>query len=193
MFDGRSQIHVLLLAKSVPPHATKALGGERRHSSYSFSTSALDGGEWSASRPDRALPPGKGPPSTHCTGGWVGLRAGLDTEVRGKFLSPLPGIEPRSLRRQARRRTLYWLSYPAPMCIIVVRINHTEWKDTESLNCLFQALCLTICPSRNLSHLPLPEGNWKFLLPLPLDSHDLENLAPILHQLVFALYLHTKK
>jgi hypothetical protein len=36
--------------------------GERRYSSYSFTTSALDGGEWSASRPCRALPPGKGPP-----------------------------------------------------------------------------------------------------------------------------------
>jgi hypothetical protein len=32
------------------------------YSSYSFTTSALDGGEWSASRPCRALPPGKGPP-----------------------------------------------------------------------------------------------------------------------------------
>jgi hypothetical protein len=30
--------------------------------SYSFSTSALDRGEWSASRPGRALAPGKGPP-----------------------------------------------------------------------------------------------------------------------------------
>jgi hypothetical protein len=29
--------------------------------SYSFLTSALDGGEWSASRSGRALPPGKGP------------------------------------------------------------------------------------------------------------------------------------
>jgi hypothetical protein len=36
--------------------------GERRYSSYSFLTSALDGGEWSASRPGRALPPGKGSP-----------------------------------------------------------------------------------------------------------------------------------
>jgi hypothetical protein len=35
--------------------------GERRYSTYSFLTSALDGGEWSASRPARALPPGKGP------------------------------------------------------------------------------------------------------------------------------------
>jgi hypothetical protein len=33
--------------------------------------------------------------STHCTGGWMGPRAGLDTEARGKILLPLPGIEPR--------------------------------------------------------------------------------------------------
>jgi hypothetical protein len=36
--------------------------GERMYSSYTFTTSALDGGEWSASLPGRALPPGKGPP-----------------------------------------------------------------------------------------------------------------------------------
>jgi hypothetical protein len=33
--------------------------GERKYSSYSFTTSALDGSEWSASCPGRALPPGK--------------------------------------------------------------------------------------------------------------------------------------
>jgi hypothetical protein len=36
--------------------------GERRYSCYSSLTSALDGSEWSASRPSRALPPGKGSP-----------------------------------------------------------------------------------------------------------------------------------
>jgi hypothetical protein len=36
--------------------------GVRRYSSYSFTTSALNRGEWSASRPGRALTPGKGPP-----------------------------------------------------------------------------------------------------------------------------------
>jgi hypothetical protein len=36
--------------------------GDRRYSSYSFLTSALERGEWSASRPGRALPPGKEPP-----------------------------------------------------------------------------------------------------------------------------------
>jgi hypothetical protein len=63
----------------------EAQGGERVYSSYSFTSSVLDGGEWSASRPGRALPPRKDPHGTHCTGGWVGLRAGLDTEARGKI------------------------------------------------------------------------------------------------------------
>jgi hypothetical protein len=48
-------------SKAVPLHAMVALGGERKYSPYSFLTSALDGDEWSASRPVRALPPGKGP------------------------------------------------------------------------------------------------------------------------------------
>jgi hypothetical protein len=32
-----------------------------------------------------ALYPQEMTPGTHWTGGWVGLRAGLDTEARGKF------------------------------------------------------------------------------------------------------------
>jgi hypothetical protein len=36
--------------------------GERMYSSYSFTISALDGGEWSALLPGRAFSPGKGPP-----------------------------------------------------------------------------------------------------------------------------------
>jgi hypothetical protein len=86
--------------------------GEKRYSSYSVLTSALDGGEWSASRPGCALAPGKGPPSTHSTAGWVCLRAGLDTEARGKILLPLPEIEPRLPSRPVRSQTLYWLDYP---------------------------------------------------------------------------------
>jgi hypothetical protein len=44
-------------SKAVPLHALEAHGGERKYS-YSYLTSTLDGGEWSASRPGRALPPG---------------------------------------------------------------------------------------------------------------------------------------
>jgi len=85
---------------------------EARPSNQSDGNSALDGGEWSASRPGRSLAPGKGPPGAHCTGGWVGPRAGLD---RGRRKNPLflPGIKPRSPGRPARIQTLYCLSYPA--------------------------------------------------------------------------------
>jgi hypothetical protein len=48
-------------AKAVPLHATELLLGEKRYTSYSFLTSALDGGEWSVSCPSRTLGPGKGP------------------------------------------------------------------------------------------------------------------------------------
>jgi hypothetical protein len=84
-----------------------------RYSSYSLSTSALDGGEWSASRPGRALAPGNGTPGTRWTGGWVGPRAGVEKEARGKIFSSMPRIEPRSPGRPARRQSLYRLSYPA--------------------------------------------------------------------------------
>jgi hypothetical protein len=54
-----------------------------------------------------ALCPGERNPGTHCTGGWVGPRAGLDTEASGKILSPLPGIEPLSPGRPVRSQTVY--------------------------------------------------------------------------------------
>jgi hypothetical protein len=44
--------------KAVPQHTPWRRRGEKRYSSCSFLTSALDGSEWSASRPG----PGKGPP-----------------------------------------------------------------------------------------------------------------------------------
>jgi hypothetical protein len=47
---------------------------ERRFSSYSFSTSALDGGEWPASRPGRAFTPGERTPVP------IGQEAGWDPE-----------------------------------------------------------------------------------------------------------------
>jgi hypothetical protein len=60
--------------KAVPLHAAKELGEgeERRYSFYSFSTSALDWGEWSESRPGRGLAPGKGSPvPTRQEAGWA--------------------------------------------------------------------------------------------------------------------------
>jgi hypothetical protein len=59
------------------------------------------------------ITPGERTLGTHCTRGWVGPRAGLDTEARGKTLSPLPGIEPQSPGHPVRSQTLYCPSYPS--------------------------------------------------------------------------------
>jgi hypothetical protein len=74
-----------------------------------FLTSALVGGEWSASRPDRFIP-GERAPDTHWIGGWMGPRAGLDAVVERKFLT-LPGLQLRPLGRPARSQSLYRLRY----------------------------------------------------------------------------------
>jgi hypothetical protein len=57
-----------------------------------------------------ALYPRGRAPGTHCIGGWVGPRAGRDTEVRGKILCLRRGSNP---GRPLRSQTLYWLRYPA--------------------------------------------------------------------------------
>jgi hypothetical protein len=83
----------------------EAQRSERIYSSCSFTTSALDGGEWLASHPGRVLPPGKGPPVP------IGQEAGWAPEPvwtqRLEEKSPLPGIEPRSPGRPVRSQTLY--------------------------------------------------------------------------------------
>jgi hypothetical protein len=50
------------IKKSCPTASHAGAWGKRRYSSYSFSISVLDGGEWSASHLGYALAPGKEPP-----------------------------------------------------------------------------------------------------------------------------------
>jgi hypothetical protein len=80
--------------------------GERRFSSYSFMTSAVDGVS-GQSHVSAALYPRERAPCTDWTGCWVGLRSGLDTKVSGKIPLPLPGIKPRSPGRPVRSHSLY--------------------------------------------------------------------------------------
>jgi hypothetical protein len=62
----------MIKGKAVPQHNYGGAWGERIYSSYSFTSSALDGIEWSVSRPGRALQLGKGPPvPTLQVAGWA--------------------------------------------------------------------------------------------------------------------------
>jgi hypothetical protein len=59
---------------------------------HMFLTSALDGGEWWASRPGR-FTPGERAPVAHLIKAWVDPRGDLLAGVKKKCLQP-PGIEP---------------------------------------------------------------------------------------------------
>jgi hypothetical protein len=69
--------------------------GEWRYSSTHSLTWALDGGEWSTSRPGR-FTHRESAPGTHWTGGWVGPRAVLDAVVKRKIPSPHRESNPRT-------------------------------------------------------------------------------------------------
>ena len=132
-------------------------------------TAALEGGEWSAARPGRTLPPGKTRyPLYRRLGGPVG-RSG---RVR-KCLAPT-GI--RSPNRPARSESLYRLSYPGPRkqnkyikkkiyrvrdrtrgytaCIwtlLITRTRHINFvpmsTDLHTLYGCVSSTCLTVTPN----------------------------------------------
>jgi hypothetical protein len=78
-----------------------------------------------------ALCPGIRTPGTHCTGGWVDPRAGLDTEVRG---------------RPACSQTLYWLSYAgSPIYLQNHPITHKPRDLKRRCIILFQQAGLGPC------------------------------------------------
>jgi hypothetical protein len=61
-YNRKEETGITSKSKAVPLHAMEGLGGRGGRAPTHTKTSALDGGEWSASRPGRSLPPGKGPP-----------------------------------------------------------------------------------------------------------------------------------
>jgi hypothetical protein len=73
--------------------------------------SALVGGEWSVTRPDR-LTPEEITPGTHWIEGCVGPRTGMDDADKRKILPQLE-LELRPLCRRAGSQLLYRLSYPS--------------------------------------------------------------------------------
>jgi hypothetical protein len=77
-----SKIKLNLSLCLTKPHAMKTYGGVEMYF-HAFLTSALGIGDWSASHTSR-FTLGKRTSSTHCVGGWVGPRAGLNVASEGK-------------------------------------------------------------------------------------------------------------
>jgi hypothetical protein len=83
----------LCFFNSAPRH--EGVLAEWRYSSTDSLTSALDGGEWSASRPCHFTPKERAP-GIHWIGGWVDPRAVLDAVVKRKIPSSRRESNPRT-------------------------------------------------------------------------------------------------
>jgi hypothetical protein len=119
--------HIWLKSKAVPLHANGGAWGKRKYSSYSFFTTAIDRGEWSASCPCRALAPGKGPPVPMAQdAGWA-TKPFMTQESKGKILLPLLRMETQLPGRPVRSQTLYWLSHPGSSNSFSMIKTRTRW------------------------------------------------------------------
>jgi len=100
----------------------KTSGGlEVQH--HELLTSSLDGDEWLASRPSR-FTPGVGSPETHCIGGSVVPKAGLDAVVKRKKSHQCPCRELNPCRLHS-----HWGTAASQTRINVGETETTWWKD----------------------------------------------------------------
>jgi hypothetical protein len=97
--------------------------------------------------PQPCFIPRKRTPSTHCTAGWMGPRASLDAEARGKILCLYKGSNPSC---PVHSQTLYWLSYPAHIYHLTC-IEEQMWNIPELFyahTSIFQVLSWPHCKIR---------------------------------------------
>jgi hypothetical protein len=106
---GKGNLFPCLFFNWTPRHEG-ALGKWKYSSTHSL-TSALEGGEWSASRLGRFIPRERAP-DTHWIGGWVGPRAVLDAVVKRKIPKPC------------------WESNPRTLIVQTVAQRFTDWTIT---------------------------------------------------------------
>jgi hypothetical protein len=97
-------------SKAVPLHAMEALGGRGGIAPTHSRPRHYMGVSGQHHAPAALYPRGKDP-GTHCTGDWVGPRAGLDTEARGKILCPRRGSNPLTLCSKNLQNTAWILNW----------------------------------------------------------------------------------
>jgi hypothetical protein len=116
--------------------------------------------------------PGERTPCTHCTGSWVGPRAGLDTDVRRKILLPLPDIELQLPGRPVRSQTLLTELLGSS----IVRVSHTILVTLQVPTPLPASLHETI-PTANCI---LTKRNPFWELDWVIDVHDMNYSVKVL-------------
>jgi hypothetical protein len=128
--------------------------------------------------------PGERTPGTHCTGGWVDSRAGLDAEVRRKILCLCRGSNPgRSVPCQA----LSWLSYRGSLdATLVLRNlptgNNRNHITAQNITSLYRDsnewIPYMLHPIREIAHIMNRPNNWPILLSISRTGRFFVNFLP---------------
>jgi hypothetical protein len=101
--------------------------------------------------PAALYPRGKDP-GTHCTGGWVGPRAGLDTEARGKILCPCRGSNPdRPIVQTVVRHYTDWATRGHVTSVKSDLMIKNSWHFRVLYMCILQMYCLSHVTSSDVS------------------------------------------
>jgi hypothetical protein len=119
------------------------------YSSYSFSTPALDGGEWSASRPGRTLAPGKVP--TVQEAGWT-LEPVWTQRLHEKSFRLCRGsnTDRPVLRPVARHYTAWATRLPCAFSILIKQLNTALYlRQENSTTAVTSATLLGSCLSHD--------------------------------------------
>jgi hypothetical protein len=124
--------HIKVVQCLTNHHAMEAYWGWMYSSTHSL-TSALDGGEWSASRPGRFIPRER--PSTRWIGGWVGTRAVLDAAVKRKIPSPRRESNPRTpIAQPVAQRYTDWAIIAPLFLVLEIDSPFEIWSFWINLN-----------------------------------------------------------
>jgi hypothetical protein len=124
------RLSLCFLFSRTPRH--KGVLGEWRYSSTHSLTLALDGGEWSASRPGRFTSREESP-VTHWIGRCLGSRAGLDVVSKRKIPSPCQDSNPEHPVAQS-----YSVAMPTELCILNIGgtknlIDYTDFLSGQRI------------------------------------------------------------
>jgi hypothetical protein len=129
-------------AKAVPLHVTEALGWRGIAPTHSRHRHLM--GWMISATPRPSFSPGGRTPSTHCTGGWVGPRPGLDTEARGNILCLCWGSNlERPVVQPVARHYTDWATRLSEIYTTTTFVSEF-WSNPFSATCLkFWAICLS--------------------------------------------------
>jgi hypothetical protein len=147
-----------------------------------FLTSAIDGGEWSASLP-RCFTPGERVQGAQCIAGWADSRAGTDAIEYRKIYSPCLESNPSC---PSHSPSLYWLSYPSSSYIFTSNFI-TVWAKFIPEN----RIKSTNLTTDSLSLLKIPTKINTFLDSLIVTKHGYSHFRSIINRAIFISHVHS--